>query len=95
MKKLFLISATIISVSFSSAFALNLQEAREKGILHENPDGYVSVVKSSGEASALATQVNAERKAEYQRISKENGQPVNVVAKVAAGEIAKKLSGGK
>lgn len=93
MKKL-LLSAAFISLAIS-ANALTLQEAREQGILKENPDGYVTVVKSSGDASALAAQVNAERKKEYTRISKENGQPVDVVAKVAAGEIAKKVSQGK
>ncbi len=95
MKKLFLVSAIAISLSFSAAYALSLQEAREQGLLRENPDGYVSVVKSSGDASALAAQVNAQRKTEYRRISKENGQPVDVVAKIAAGEIANKLSSGK
>lgn len=95
MKKLFLASALILTSIAASANALDLQEARAQGILRENPNGYVSVVKSSGEASALATQVNAQRKAEYERISKENGQSVDVVAKVAAEAIAKKLSSGK
>lgn len=72
--------------------ALDLQQARAQGILTEQPDGYVKVLKLSFEATKLAAEVNAARKAEYQRISKENGQPVDVVAKIAAGEIAKKLS---
>ena len=94
MNKVFLATAAIIALTAISANALDLQEARTKGILHENPNGYVSVIKSSGDASALAAQVNAQRKAEYERISKQNGQPVDVVAKIAAEEIAKKVSSG-
>jgi uncharacterized protein YdbL (DUF1318 family) len=83
----------IVLLSFvaSSAFALELQEARSQGLLREKPDGYVAVVKSSPEVEALAKEVNAKRLAEYQKISKENGQPVDIVAKLAAQQIQAKL----
>jgi uncharacterized protein YdbL (DUF1318 family) len=83
--------AVIVLVNFaSSAFAMDLQQARSEGLLKEKADGYVAVVKSSAEVEALANDVNAKRKAEYQRISKENGQPVDVVAKLAAEQIKAK-----
>lgn len=78
----------------SPAFAIDLQSARSSGIVGEKNDGYVAVLKASSEADALAAEVNARRKAEYTRISKENGQPVDVVAKVAAEAIINKLSAG-
>lgn len=83
-----------IVVLASPAFALDLQSARSTGALGEKNDGYVAVLKPSAEANALAAEVNAGRKAEYTRISKENGQPVNVVAKVAAEAIINKISTG-
>lgn len=85
-----LATVSALTVSFSVS-ALDLQQAREQGILTEGADGYVSVAKPSPEANALASQVNTARKQEYERISKANGQPIDVVAKVAAGEIAKKM----
>ena len=89
MKKLIVgILALIIAVP---AFALDLQTARQQGVLGEKADGYVAVLKATPEATKLADEVNAARKAEYTRISKENGQSVDVVAKVAAEAIAKKL----
>lgn len=82
---------TLIS---SQAFALDLQQARSQGIIAEQPNGYITVVKNSPEAAKLASDVNAARKQEYQRISQEKGQPVDVVAKIAAEEIARKLNSG-
>ena len=89
MRKLLLVSALILAAA--PALALDLNEARSTGVLGEKADGYVQVLKPSAEANALAAQVNAGRKAEYEKISKQNGQPVDVVGALAAGQIAKKL----
>lgn len=87
-------AAILASLIAFPAFALDLQEARAKGVLGELNTGYVKVLAESAEASKLADEVNAKRKAEYARISKENGQPVDVVAKLAAGQIIGNLPGG-
>ena len=76
------------------ALALDLASARADGSVGEKSDGYVTALKSSGDVNALVADVNAKRKAEYERISKENGQPVDVVAKLAAAQIVGKLSSG-
>ncbi len=85
---------TSIAIFSAPAFALDLQSARSSGILGEKNDGYVAVLKPSAEANALAASVNAGRKAEYARISKENGQSLDVVGKVAAEAILNKISAG-
>ena len=89
MKKLFLSLAFIIASM--PALAMTLDEGRNSGAVNERADGYIEVTKPNTEASQLVAEVNARRKAEYQRISKENGQPIDVVAKLAAAQIAKKL----
>lgn len=76
------------------AYALDLHEARSKGLVGEKLDGYVSPLKETPDALALVTEVNAKRKDEYARISKENGQPVAVVAKLAAQQIINGLPPG-
>jgi len=88
MKKI-LLSAVLLFVSINAAWALSLQEARSQGLVIERADGYVEAAQLSPEVVALADEVNAKRKAEYERISKENGQPVEVVAKLAAEQIKK------
>jgi uncharacterized protein len=92
MKHRFLSIIALMGVlAATPALALDLHGARAAGILGEKSDGYVQVLKSSAEADALASDVNTKRRAEYARISAENGQAVDVVAKLAAVEIAKKL----
>ena len=84
MKKIIL-TALLCVVAAPAAYALDLASARASGAVCEKGDGYI--VAKSAEASSLAASVNAGRKAEYARISKQNGQPVDVVAKVAAQQI--------
>jgi len=76
------------------AMALTLDQARSSGAVGEKLDGYVGVVKASPDASSVAADVNAKRKAEYEKISKQNGQPVSVVGKVAAEQIINGLPKG-
>ncbi len=76
------------------ALALDLSTARGQGLVGEKTDGYITAIKSSAETDALVNEVNAKRKAEYARISKENGQPVDVVGKVAAEQVIGNLPKG-
>jgi hypothetical protein len=78
----------------SPAFALDLHEARNAGIVGETSTGYVAVLKETPEATALAADVNQKRLQEYTRISKENDQPVDIVAKLAAVKIINSLDSG-
>lgn len=77
------------------AFALELHDARRSGIVGETLEGYVEVLKKSPEAVALAQHVNEKRLQEYTRISLENKQPVEIVAKLAAQQIINKLESGE
>ncbi len=92
MKK-HLIVGTVAALLFAMpAFALDLHSARASGVVAETSEGYIKAVKSSAEVNALVSEVNAKRRAEYERISKENGQTVEVVGKLAAPQIAKKIA---
>lgn len=99
MKKSDLVYVFVVAVFAlilsNPVMALDLQQARAQGIIAEQPDGYVRVLKDSPEATKLASEVNAARRQEYKRISSENGQAVDVVAKIAAETIARKLSAGQ
>ena len=76
------------------AFALDLKEARATGRVGETTKGYVAVIKASPEVEELVATINAKRKQEYARISQENGQSLDVVAKVAAEQIINNLDEG-
>lgn len=66
------------------AFALSLDQAKAQGLVGETPSGYLGAVKSGGEVNTLVNSINSQRKAEYDRIAKQNGQPRSVVESLAA-----------
>lgn len=76
------------------AFALDLHSARSNGSVGEQANGYVAALKHTAEVDALVADVNAKRRAEYARISSQNGQSVDVVAKLAAQQIVGGLAAG-
>ena len=79
----------------SPALALDLHQARHDGIVGEKADGYIAALKKTPEAEALVEEVNQKRHEEYARISKQNNQPVDVVAKIAAEKIINGLNAGE
>jgi uncharacterized protein YdbL (DUF1318 family) len=89
MRLLVLLSLVSIFAA-ASAFALDLQSARKSGAVVEQVTGYIKSAQPSAEVDALVADVNAKRKAEYERIAKEKGTSVEQVAAVAAQELLKK-----
>ena len=89
--RLKILTLLLVLLSFP-ALAMDLQGARAQGLVGEKLDGYVQAI--DGSAQTLVDEVNAKRKAEYARISAENGQPVSVVAKIAAEQIISNLPSG-
>jgi uncharacterized protein YdbL (DUF1318 family) len=94
MKKHALIAAMVAALFAMPAAALDLHSARATGLVAETAEGYIKAVKPSAEVNALVAEVNAKRRAEYARISAENGQPIDVVGKLAAPQIAKSIAAG-
>ncbi len=89
-----LYSAAALMVSASAAFALDLDEARAKGLVGERSDGYLSAISNSPEVTAFVVNINGQRKAEYKRIAANNGQSVDVVEKLAATKIFENADAG-
>lgn len=84
----------LIMLLAAPAYALDLQEARASGSVGEKLDGYITARSDAADVQALVEDINAKRREEYTRISKENSQPVDVVAKLAAAQIINGLAPG-
>lgn len=78
----------------TAAFAMDLQTARDAGYVGERLDGFVGIIEVSAKVRGLVKQVNDKRLIEYERISKENNQPVEIVATLASKQIIEGLSKG-
>lgn len=82
-----------ISLSFAAA-AMNLQTAKDQGLVGEQTNGYLAPIKNSADVAALVKQVNAKRTDAYQRIAEKNDISVANVAKLAAKKIIAKAEKG-
>ncbi len=94
MNRISLMAFALVVLLALPAFALDLQSARSSGLVGEKLDGYVAAMQETAEAKALVAEVNARRQQEYARISAQNTQPVDVVARLAAEQIINKLGPG-
>lgn len=92
--KIILPALAVFSFLAAPAFALELHDARASGQVGEKKDGYIAALQPSPEVRALVAEVNGKRQQEYARISGENGQPLDVVAKLAAEQIVGGLERG-
>lgn len=67
------------------SWAISLQDAKAQGLVGEQPNGYLDLVKADAAADvkALMNDINALRKKEYQSIAQRNQTELNVVESLA------------
>lgn len=83
-------------LSVFSAFALTVDEAKEKGMVGETLSGYLAVVKANNaEAVKLAEQINREREKKYSEIASKNNLKTNDVARIAGQKLVERASEGE
>ncbi|TSJ88688.1 DUF1318 domain-containing protein [Gilliamella apicola] len=97
--------ATIALLSIILAlpvFALNLDQAinelsqaKANGLVGEQADGYLGVVKNEGNASEIAQLINQARKQEYQKVSAQSNVPLVEVQNRAGTKAQEKTQAGQ
>lgn len=87
-------AAAVLSLA-STAFALDLQQAKAQGLLGETASGYLEPVTANAEAAALAAEINAQRRAEYQRIATKNNIALSDVEALAGKKAIEKTPAGQ
>ena len=96
LKRILFISTILASFFIaSSAFAISLQDAKQQGLVGEQPNGYLAAVSSAtAEVNQLIAKINSERKKAYQAIAAKNGTPLSSVEKVAGKTAIEKTQPG-
>jgi uncharacterized protein YdbL (DUF1318 family) len=85
----------VLLLGFSSlALALDLDTAKAQGLVGEQPNGYLGVVQTTPAAVKLAADINAQRRAAYDRIARENGIPLDQVATLAGQKAIQRTAPG-
>ena len=96
MKKL--IHTLLLVFAFVSvpAFAADLDQAKNDGLIGERADGYLGLVDSSAgdDVRALVAGVNRKRKAEYERIASKNDLTLEQVEALAGKKTIEKTESG-
>ncbi|WP_115717524.1 YdbL family probable chaperone protein [Gallaecimonas mangrovi] len=82
MKKRLWIMAAALMLPLA-AWAMSLDEAKSQGLLGEQPNGFLGVVKATPEAVALAQDINQKRREAYLKIAQKNGISLEQVAALA------------
>lgn len=88
-----LLAALLLACS-TLAMALDLDSAKQQGLVGEQPNGYLGVVKATPAAIELAADINAKRRAAYDAIAKKNGAAIDQVALVAGQKAIEKALPG-
>ena len=87
--RLFAVPALIVILAglgwSAPGWAISLQDAKAQGLVGEQPNGYLGLVKANAGADvkALMNNINAQRKKEYQAIARRNNTELNVVEALA------------
>ena len=74
------VAALLLMLAFQSAWAMDIQSAKEQGLVGEANTGYLAAVGTpSAAVKALVAEVNAKRKAEFERTAKKTGATLEQV----------------
>ncbi|OCG23301.1 hypothetical protein A9G11_06020 [Gilliamella sp. wkB108] len=93
---LFSIVLSFSSVALTLDQAMDsLSQAKAKGLVGEQADGYLGIVKSEGNAGEIAQLINQARKQQYQKVSSETNVPLSEVEKRAGSKAQEKTPAGQ
>ncbi len=102
LRTFFTTAAFAVSLLATSAWALDLNsamsslpQAKASGLLGEQPNGYLGVVNNQNNAGQIASLINQARKAEYQRLAKDNNLQLPDVEAMAGKKALEKTPSGQ
>jgi len=95
MKTLLTVLTTCLLLAALPAHAIDLQTAKDQGLVGETPGGYLEAVNSpSPEVKALIDSINSQRREKYQEIAARNNTSLQAVELLAGKKAIEKSSPG-
>ncbi|WP_221793772.1 YdbL family protein [Oceanobacter mangrovi] len=83
-----LLAGLLVSVAAS---ALDLDSARELGIVGERLDGYIGLIQAdNSDAATLVKSINTQRRTHYQEIANKQNTPLANIEKIAGEKLTGK-----
>ena len=95
MKTFLVFFTTCLLLIAQPVYAIDLQAAKDQGLVGETPSGYLAAVKSpSAEVTALIESINAQRKIKYTEIAARNNTSLQAVEQLAGKKAIEKSTPG-
>jgi uncharacterized protein YdbL (DUF1318 family) len=89
-------AATTALLCALGAFALDLGDAKARGLVGEQANGYLAAVGvATPEIAALVNDINTKRKAAYEAIAQKNGTALDAVEQLAGQKAIEKTPSGQ
>ena len=81
----------------ASSWAMDLHSAKSQGLVGEQPNGYLGLVKASAGADvkAMMNDINAKRKKEYKKIAQRNKTDLNAIEALAGKKAIERTPSGQ
>lgn len=86
-----LVTLPVMAMNLQQAMG-SLGDAKAQGLVGEQPNGYLGVVSAGGDAAEIVQLINEARRAEYQRLAKENGLALKDVEAMAGQKAIERTS---
>lgn len=77
------------------AWAITLDEARQKGRVGETLSGYIAAREQDNETLALVKRINEGRSVQYQRLAQQNNLTTSDVASIAGQKLVRRAEAGE
>ncbi len=95
MKTFLAFFTTCVLLTAQPAYSIDLQTAKDQGLVGETTSGYLAAVKSpSPEVSALIESINAKRKQKFMEIAARNNTSLEAVEQLAGKKAIEKSASG-
>ena len=89
------LTCALLAVTMTfSAWAISLDDAKQKGLIGEMQNGYLGLVVKNAEAQSLVTSVNEKRKSIYLNLARKNNITMAQVTALAAEKALNKTQTG-
>lgn len=89
-----LTSALFVTTIAFSAWAISLDDAKQKGLVGEMPNGYIGIIVDSPEVQSLVESINEKRKSIYIDLARKNKLTMQQVTVLAGAKAIEKTEPG-
>lgn len=96
MKRFMYLQFIALLLCWQIVYALDLQTAKNQGLVGETPAGYLAEVQSgNAEIAQLVQSINTQRRLQYQEIAQRNNTKIQAVEQLAGKQAIEKTSTGQ